>query len=186
MMRDDEIVKLFFSRDEQAIKEVERQYGALCLQISKNIVGDERDAEECVSDAYLALWNSIPPQKPQSLRAFLLSTVRNLSLTRYHFNTAQKRNSIYDVALDELLEVIPDAHGEDMASKDQALADAINAFLKTLDAADRILFVRRYWYSDSVARLAQAFGKTPHYISVRLSRMRKKLRKQLIERGITV
>lgn len=186
MMKDDEIVKLFFSRDEQAIKAIERQYGALCLQLSKNIVGDAQDAEECVSDAYLALWNAIPPQKPQSLRAFLLRTVRNLSLTRYRFNTAQKRNSVYDVALDELLAVLPEQDNGDTNNQGEVLAQEINAFLETLTPTDRMLFVRRYWYSDSVGDLAKHFGKTPHYISVRLSRMRAKLQKMLVERGITV
>ena len=184
MMKDDEIVALLFSRDEQAIREIERQYGALCLQLSQNIVGGRQDAEECVSDAYLALWNSIPPQRPQSLRAFLMQTVRNLSLKRYRFNTAQKRNSTYDVALDELIEVIPDASFED--AREERLSDAFNGFLETLNASDRILFVRRYWYSDSVAELAQAFGKTPHYVSVRLSRLRERFQKFLFKRGITV
>ena len=185
-MRDDEIIALFFARDEQAIKETERHYGALCLQLSKNIVGDISDAEECVSDAYLALWNAIPPQKPQSLRAFLFGTVRNLSLTRYHFNTAQKRNSVYDAALDELLGVLTESEDNDTHNDSTALAEEINAFLSALAPTDRMLFVRRYWYSDSVGDLARRFGKTPHYISVRLSRMRNKLHKTLLERGITV
>ena len=180
MMSEWEIVELFFARNEDAIKQTEEQYGSLCRRLAFRVLNDERDAEECVNDAYLALWNTIPPQRPSSLCAYLLRLVRNASVTRYHFNTAQKRNSLYDVALDELAEVLPMSE----EPSENALAEGLNVFLESLSESDRVMFVRRYWYSESVKELSARFGKTPHYISVRLSRMRQALKKILSKRGI--
>lgn len=178
-MEDHDIVELFFLRNEDALRQVETKYGVLCHRLSLQICNDAQDAEECVNDAYLALWNSIPPQKPNSLRAYLLRIVRNLSITRYHFNSARKRDG-YCVALEELEKYIPILSDAD---SDQDLAKALNAFLKTLSPSDRKIFVRRYWYADPVCEIANKLGCGSHAISVRLFRIRKKLKRFLQERG---
>ena len=102
MMEDEKIIELFFDRSEQAIKEVDSKYGRTCHNISFNILHNELDAEECVNDAYLGAWNTIPPARPNPLLTFLCKIVRNISLKRYELNTAIKRNSTYDIAMDEL------------------------------------------------------------------------------------
>lgn len=183
-MEDHEIMALLLARDENAIRMMEQAYGSLCMAQAMRILNNQSDAEECVSDAYLAVWNSIPPQNPITLQAYLLRIVRNLSVTRYHFNSAEKRNSLYDVALDELSEVLP-AEAETDEEND-ALTRAIEAFLDGLSKEDRILFVRRYWYSQSVGDLANESGRDAHYVSVRLHRLRMRLKKFLSKRGIFV
>ena len=101
-MEDSKIIALFFARSEQAIAELSNKYGGLCLHVADNILGNRSDAEECVNDAYLGAWNTIPPQKPNPLQSYICKIVRNIAITRYHSNTAAKRNSHYDVALEEL------------------------------------------------------------------------------------
>lgn len=183
MMNDQSIVELFLARNEDAIKQTEAQYGKLCRQLASNILNDERDAEECVNDAYLTLWNTIPPQNPTSLRTYLFRVLRNISVTRYHFNTAQKRNSLYDVTLEELAHVLS-TESEEFSENE--LSVELNAFLETLSLSDRVMFVRRYWHSESVKELSVRYGRSAHYVSVRLSRIRGALKKFLSKRGITV
>ena len=101
-MDDEKIIELFFVRSEQAIKELDRKYGRKCHAVSYNILNNHQDAEECVNDAYLGAWNAIPPAKPDPLLAFVCKIVRNVSLKRYERNTAAKRNSRYDVSIEEL------------------------------------------------------------------------------------
>ena len=103
---DSKIIELFFERSEQAIIELSKKYGTICTKVACNILNNKQDAEECVNDAYLGVWNTIPPQRPDSFIGYVCRIVRNLAIKRYHFNTAVKRNSIYDVALDELEECI--------------------------------------------------------------------------------
>lgn len=185
-MEDQEIIQLFFARSEQAITELQGKYGNRCLQVAWNILNNRLDAEECVNDAYLAAWNSIPPQKPAPLLTYVCHIVRNLSIKRYHANAAQKRNSHYDVALDELGECIQtkDTVENELAVKE--LADAINNFLGTLSKENRMMFVRRYWFSDSVADIAVMFGTSSKIVSLRLLRVRKGLKKYLEKEGIWV
>ena len=106
-MDDDRIIELFFERSEQAIVELSGKYGSVCSRIAQNILNDQLDSEECVNDAYLVVWNSIPPQRPDSLAGYVCSIVRNIALNKYHRNTAKKRNSVYDVALEEIAEYLP-------------------------------------------------------------------------------
>lgn len=146
-MEDERIVELLFARSEEAVRALTEKYGARCRKLAENILGNARDAEECVNDAYLGVWNSVPPKRPESLSAYLLGTVRNLSVARYHANRAKKRNSFYDAAIHELEECIPSGNGvEDLVLAGE-LAGLLNRFLETLKREDRILFVRRYWYS---------------------------------------
>ena len=101
-LEDSKIIGLFYERSEQAITELSQKYGAVCTKVADNILNNKRDAEECVNDAYLGAWNSIPPQNPNPLLSYVCRIVRNLAIKKYHANTAKKRNSIYDVALEEL------------------------------------------------------------------------------------
>lgn len=185
-MEDSQIIALFFERSEQAIDHMSDKYGKKCMKLAGNILNNRQDAEECVNDSYFAVWNTIPPKKPDSLSAYLCRIVRNISIKKYHGNTAVKRNSYYDVALDELAECIPAAETveEEVAVKE--LADAINRILKKLKKENRIIFVRRYWFSNSVSEIAEMFQTNEHNISVRLSRTRKMLKKYLEKEGICI
>lgn len=185
-MEDDRIVELLWARSEQAIEELSTKYQRLCMQIARGVLNNEQDAEECVNDAYLAVWNTVPPQRPDPLRAYVCRITKNLALAGYRRNSAKKRNSQYDLALDELLEVVGQTESVEEASDARELADALNAFLGRLAYRDRCLFVRRYWFSESVAELASTFGMRAHAVSVRLFRIREKLKKHLHQRGISI
>ena len=178
-MEDEKIVDLFFERSEQAISELSTKYGKLAQVICINILKNGSDAEECVSDSLFSTWNSIPPEKPSSLRAFFLNIVRNKALDRYRFNTADRRNSNYEVAIEEL--EVSLATGETPAEECEAevLTDAINRFLGTLKKKERQMFVSRYYLSDPVRVIAQNLGMKESVVSVRLHRTRERLRKFL-------
>ena len=178
-MEDREIIELFYERKEQAIVELSEKYGALCLRTASHILNNREDAEECVNDAYLAVWNKIPPERPDPLLSYLIRIVRNIAIKKYYWSTAEKRNNSYDIALSEIEESFPshDSVEEEVEARDTARR--INRFLGTLDQKDRILFVRRYWQGDSVEELAELFSITRHNVSVRLLRIRKKLGKYL-------
>ena len=185
-MQDSQIIELLFERDEASLKELERKYGAACYRVARNILGNDADAEECVNDSYLGVWNSIPPHRPEQLLPYVCRIVRNLAIKKYHGNTAKKRNSFYDVALDELSEclVAPDSPETDAVQ--QQTGEYINAFLGTLDALSRVIFVRRYWFSDSPEEIARLVGKSKNFVAVRLTRTRQRLREYLKERGVDV
>lgn len=182
-MEDQRIVDLYWNRDEDAILHTQRKYGGLCQTIANNILGNPQDAEECVNDAYLKVWNSIPPERPESLLGFLSRVVRNISLDKYRFNRAEKRSRGADIMFSELEECLSD---ESLAAlnEDEGIVDAINRFLKTLDQENRILFVRRYYYMDSNETLAKTFGMNDNTIRQRLFRMRENLKKFLEKEGI--
>ncbi len=184
-MNDNEIINLFFDRNEKAIEALSSRHGRLFRKIAHNILRNEADAEECLNDAYLAAWHTIPPQRPHSLSSFVGKIVRNIATTRYHHLSAEKRNGFYDASLDELLECIP---SNEMQDGDDAavLSEALNGFLETLSDEDCAMFMKRYWYSEGVSAIAEEYGQTPHYVSVKLSRIREKLRKFLEKRGIII
>lgn len=177
-MEDQQIIRLFFERSEQAITELSRKYGALCFQIADNILDDPQDAEECVNDAWLGAWNSIPPQSPDPLRSYICRIVRNRSLKKLRTNSAIKRGSQFEVSLSELEDCIPDSSMDEQLSISE-LSAQINAFLAVLPKDDRLMFVKRYWFSESISELADAFGITENNVSVRLSRIRGKLHQYL-------
>lgn len=177
-MDDRQIIDLFYERSEQAIAELSKKYGDLCFKIAINILNDPQDAEECVNDAYLGAWNSIPPQNPAPLRAYLCRIVRNLALKKLRTNTALKRGSQLEVSLAELENCIPDnSFDEHLSAKE--LTAQLNAFLSTLPRDDRVLFLKRYWFSEPLSEIAKTFGITEHNASVRLGRIRKKLHQYL-------
>lgn len=183
MLEDSKILELFSARTEQAIVELSAKYGTVCNRIARNILKSDLDAEECVNDTYLAAWNSIPPQKPDPLRTYIFRIVRNIAIAKYHANTSEKRNSYYDVALDELENcLIASATVEQEISKNE-LSQAIDSFLDTLDRENRIIFVRRYWYADSISDIAEMLQMSNNNVSVHLARTRGKLKKYLKKEG---
>ena len=145
-----------------------------------NILGNSHDAEECVNDTYLALWNAIPPAKPDPLAGYVMHTGRNLALKKRRENTAQKRDNRYDLSLDELAEALSGGTLEEITEAKE-LGRAIDRFLDTLNKENRILFLRRYWFGDSVQTIAKMRGMSENSVSVRLNRIRSKLRTYLIE-----
>ena len=183
-MKDHEIIALFFERSERAITELINKYGAAIKNVASNILKDAQDAEEAANDTYLTVWNRIPPTRPKYLGAYSCRIARNLSLKRFYANTAEKRNSYYDVALDELEETIPALSTVESTYDAKELTQYLNHFLKDLSREDRYLFMRRYWYGDKVSDIAENLNITPHTASVRLFRLRQKLQDYLKKEGM--
>lgn len=184
-MDDRQIVSLFFERSDQAITELSKKYGKLCLKIAQRILNDPQDAEECVNDAYLGVWNSIPPQSPDPLRPYICRIVRNISLKKLRANAALKRGSCCEISLAELEDCIPDnSFYEDLSVRE--LTAQINGFLSLLDRDSRVMFIRRYWFSEPLPEIAEAFGITEHNASVKLMRIRIKLRKFLNDQEVFI
>ncbi len=185
-MNDERIIELFFERSEQAIKELDKKYGRVCHTVSYNVLNNRQDAEECVNDAYLGTWNAIPPAKPNPLLAFVCKIVRNISLKRYEQNTAAKRNSYYDVAMEELEDCLASTTTIEEEIAERELTEIIESFLDSLSKESRVIFLRRYWFSDTYADIAKQVGLTEKNVSVRLTRIRKELREYLLEREVLV
>ena len=185
-MDDSKIIDLFNERSEKAISAVSRKYGRTSLKIAENILKSKEDAEECVNDAYLGAWNSIPPQNPNPLLSYVCRIVRNLAIKKYHANTAKKRNSIYDIALEELEDCFKTAVSVEDEFDAEEVAKVIDSFLESLDKENRIMFVRRYWHSESIEDIARLFSTSKHNISVRLHRTREKLKKYLAKEGVSL
>ena len=185
-MTDTEIINLFFERSEQAIDELAKKHGNAVARVARNILGNEQDTEECVNDTYLGTWNAIPPHRPSPLRTFVCKIARNLATKKYHSNTAVIRNSQYDLALDDLEEILADSNSVEEAFETKELRAAINGFLETLNPSDRFLFIRRYWYSDPVKDIAKMAHSTTNSVTVRLFRIREKLRHYLVKEGLLV
>ena len=184
-MDDNAIIELFFARSEQAIRELDGKYGKVCHSLSYNILHSRQDAEECVNDAYLGTWDAIPPARPNPLLAFLCRIVRNLSLIRYHADSAAKRGGgSYTVALEELEGCLASPRTVEGDIEEQELVRLIEDFLETLSPENRIILMRRYWFSDSCGEIAAQTGLTDKNVSVRLTRIRKQLRNYFEERGV--
>ena len=183
-MNDERIIELFFERSEQAIAELNNKYGAVCHSVSYNILNNHADAEECVNEAYFGVWNAIPPARPDPLLAFVCKIVRNVSLKRYEYNTAAKRNSRFDVAIDELDNCLASSVSVDEKIAEGELTKIIESFLDSLSKENRVIFLRRYWFGDTYADIAKRVGLTEKNVSVRLMRIRKKLREFLLEREV--
>lgn len=176
------ILKLLLARSEESITALAKHFGPRLYATALNILGIHQDAEETVSDTYLAVWNAIPPKEPDPLSAFVYRVGRNLALKRLRHETAQKRNGTYDLSLEELEGCIPSQALEEAVDA-RALGRAIDRFLQTLPAQTRVLFLRRYWFGDSVKDIAQALGLRENTVTVRLSRTREKLRSNLQKEG---
>ena len=185
-MVDEEIISLFFDRSEQAVRELDKKYGKICRNIANRILRDDRDAEECVSEAYLTAWGKIPPEKPQYLLAYVGRIVRLCSLRRLKYNSAPRRLSNYDVALHELEECIASPDTVEMQYDRKELTAAINDFLEKQTEVNRVLFLRRYLYGSAVKELAKELSLSEKGASERLRRMRLQLRTYLNERGFLI
>ena len=183
-LSDDEIIELYFQRNESAIAETDKKYGELVFRIAYNILNDKSDSEECQNDTYLHTWNAIPPANPNSLLAFVCKIVRNISLKRYEQNTATKRNSYYNVAIEELEDCLTSSSTIEKEIAECELTEIIESFLDSLSKENRVIFLRRYWFSDTYSDIAKQVGFTEKNVSVRLTRLRKELRKYLLERGV--
>ncbi len=183
-MDDSMIIALFNERSQQAIIKLSEKYGKISHRVAFNVLGNHEDAEECVNDALLIMWNSIPPENPSPLVTYLLKVVRNTALKKHRKRTSQKRNSFYDVALEELENVLFANNSPESELIAKELAQKINEFLDNTERDTRIMFVRRYFYGDSVKEIASLTGSSPHFVSVRLSRVREALRKYLTKEGL--
>lgn len=186
-MQDHEIVALYHQRDEQAIAQTETKYGAYCTGIAQSILQNMQDSEECVNDTWLRTWNSIPPAKPENLKTYVGKITRNLSLNRLEYRLRKRRGGGETVlALDELGEVAaPDA---DLAAQIERaeFARILNAFLWSLPERDCCVFIRRYYYLESVERIGERYALSQAAVFKILSRARSKLRKVLESEGYTV
>lgn len=179
---DAQIVELYFARSEEAIAACQMKYGAACYHIAYNILYSVEDAEECVNDTWLRTWNAIPPDKPTRLGAYLGTITRRLALTRYERNRAARRFAGVESSLEELSECIPE---NSLSIADETvLKMAINGFLESLPARTRMIFMRKYWYLDSVMDISKAFGMSESAVKVTLHRTREKFRKWLTKEGV--
>ena len=185
-MEDEKIIELFFARSEQGIRELDGKYGKACSRLSYNIVNNTQDAEECVNDAYLGAWTAIPPARPNPLLSYILKIVRNISLNSYWKKMAAKRGGQYTVALEEIEACIADKNSVEDEIEASELAHIIEKFLDTLTVENRVIFIRRYWFSESCRDIAGYVGLSEKNISVRLTRIRGKLRQYLIEREVYI
>lgn len=181
-MDDKSIIKLLFDRSEEGLAELDTKYGKLCHKLSRSILNSREDAEECVNDAYLGVWNAIPPAKPDPLRAYVCKVVRNLSLKRYYKKEAEKRNSTYDVAIQELEEYLPSASTVEGEVEARELIHSIELFLDALSDENLVIFLRRYWFADPYTEIAARTGISEKSVSMRLVRLRKQLKEYLMER----
>ena len=183
-MEDQEIVALFWARSEEAIREASGKYGRYCRYIAEQILHSREDSEECVNDALLQAWRTIPPQRPQHLSVFLGRITRNLSLNRWEREQACKRGGgQVPLALEELQECLPSPRSGQLA-EDLALSEACSRFLDSLPAEARRLFLRRYWYFTPIKEIAAAFGLSESKVKMSLLRSRRKLKKYLEKEGI--
>ncbi|MBQ8623614.1 MAG: sigma-70 family RNA polymerase sigma factor [Oscillospiraceae bacterium] len=186
-MEDEKIIELYFERNQSAIDETDKKYGKLIKNISRNILNSLPDVEECVSDTYMQLWNSIPPKEPPSLKTYACKIVRNLSINRLEFLCADKRGAGKSCEIiDELAEAIPSKENVEEKIELTALTEAINSFLSSISTEQRIIFVKRYWFLKSDEEISSELGVSLAKVRTSLSRTRKKLKVYLIKEGYTL
>ncbi len=184
-MEDIGIITLYFNRDERAITETEGKYGKLCCKIANNILGDEEEADECVNDTYFGVWNAIPPERPSSLKAFVARVARNIALKRLKYNSASKRSCEAIVSIHELEEILPDKFN-DINIDDMELGEWISAFLREEKEDARNVFIRKYWFFDSIAEISEMYGFTESKIKSMLHHTRTRLRHYLTKKGVSI
>lgn len=183
-MDDSKIIELLFARDEGGIEELNRKYGRHAAVVAMSILRSSRDSEECVNDTWLKTWNSIPPNKPENLRAYISKIVRNLCLDRLRNMDAKKRPDAYLELREELTQVFDD-NVEDRLEQ-RLMADAINEFLGMLSTDHRLLFVGRYWHMQSIKELCSLCGLSESNAKVTLHRLREQLKEFLKEEGFEI
>ena len=185
-MTDEKIIELLFERDERALAELERKYKSLCRYVAENFLSAREDVEECLNDVLLSIWNAIPPERPDDLRAYLCAAVRNAAIDRLRENKSEKRGGNYSIVGDELLSMLDD--GTDLADEFEArrAGEVINAFLASLSAEAHDIFVMRYYFGMSYAEIVDVFGCSEGKVKMSLLRSRKKLAKELRKEGILI
>lgn len=186
LMEDRQIVNLYLGRDESAIHESKIKYGAYILAIAINILKSKEDADECENDTYLSAWNSIPPSEPTNLKLFLGRITRNLSIDTYRKNTAKKRGEGMETLLSELDECAPGNNGVDTEIDIRNLTCLINEFLHAQSKEKRVMFVKRYWYGQSISEIAISMGLSDSKVATTLFRVRVDLKDWLLKEGISV
>ena len=184
-MDDNKIVEMYFVRDEKALSETAEKYGKLCHKIAYNILGNNEDSEECVNDAYVGVWNSIPPARPTSFMAFLCKITRNLSLGRLEYLTREKRSRTSVISLSELEDILPD---EAISSgiSDGEISRAISEFLKGENETSRNVFIRKYYFFDSVKDIAGRYSFSESKVKSMLFHARTRLKEYLTKEGIKI
>ncbi len=184
-MDDLQIIELYFARDEQAISETDAKYGKLCRNIAYNVLNNQEDSEECVNDTYLGVWNAIPPIRPNNFMAFVCRITRNLSLRRLESQTRQKRSAALTVSFSELEEILPD-EAIDVSASDENIGRLISDFLRGEKADIRKVFVRRYYFFDSVSDISKRYSFSESKVKNMLYRTRNKLKEYLIKEGVRI
>lgn len=186
-MDDEKIVDLYWKRDESAISETKTKYGNFCYAIAYRVLQNNEDAEECENDTYLEAWNSMPPQKPSVLSAFLGTITRRKSIDKRRKKTAEKRGGgEYELSVYELENCIPDERTIDEQLEVEELAKIISTFLRELPKTERNVFLRRYWYFDSIKEICEKYGFGQSKVKMMLSRTRQKLLARLEKEGVIV
>lgn len=189
MMQDEQIVELYFKRDERALVETSDKYGIYCRSIARKILNDEETAKECFNDTLYHSWQNIPPKRPNCLRIFLGKVIRFLSLKHWEQDHAQKRGgNEATLAIDELEECVVDrsAYSADEQTEDMVIREVMDRFLEDLTVQNRRIFMRRYWYCSSVKEISAALGVSESNVMTSLSRVRGKLREALEKAGIVL
>lgn len=186
-MDDVKIVELYFERNETAISETKAKYGNYCYSIAYNILKNNEDAEECENDTYLEVWKNIPPQKPKIFSAYLGTITRQKAIDKWRRKTANKRGGgEIQLSLQELENCISDdkAIGDEIVAEE--LARRISEFLRTLPQNERNVFIRRYWYFDSIGQISERYGYGQSKVKMMLKRTREKLISELEKEGMLV
>lgn len=184
-MDDSKIIELFFARNEDAIKHTDNTYGRRLFHLADNIVRNDQDAEESVSDTYMKAWDTIPPKKPVHLFAYLAKICRNFALKKLDWKAAAKRNTEVVSLTQEMETCIPDT-SRDAEVEARELGRILDAFLRTLSDENQMVFLRRYWYVDTIAEIAARYGISESAVQMRLNRTRSKLAAYLAKEGIKV
>ena len=183
-MDDKRIIDLYWARDEEAIRETSLKYGRLCAHIAKNILASREDCEECINDAYFAVWNAIPVQRPGRFSAFVSKITRNLALKKYEYVTAAKRNPSAVVSLEELGDCVSGTECVESEMEGRRIESSIEDFLWQQGEEKRNVFIRRYWYFDSIENICKCTGFSQSKVKSMLYEMRRKLREHLKREGI--
>ncbi len=181
-MEDKQIIKLLFMRAEEGLRLLNDRYGKTLYRLAMNILGNHHDAEESTNDTYLAVWNAIPPKEPDPLAPYVYRTGRNTALKKLEYLSAEKRNNRYDLSLDELAACLPDEDIEHIFNA-REIAACVNSFLEKETGMNRYIFIRRYWYGDTVEDISKEINIKSGAVSVRLNRIRTKLKEHLIKEG---
>lgn len=183
-MNDSKIISLYFSRNEKAIEETKGKYGSYCRKIAYNILYDVQDTEECENDTYLKMWNSIPPNNPKNLKAYIGRITRNIAIDLWKKNHTKKRYSGIEILFSELEDVISSPSETENELNLTELTAIINQWLLKLSKQERSLFILRYWQCESVANIAKQWNISPNKLSGKLFRLRKNLKSTLEKEGI--